>query len=299
SDDEDEEQQFFAGGEKSGLAVQNPDGASSQDHIKKILERAEQNTPRPGGDDEDRAPPTRFRGSGVTLGGEGQASRTIPDPTAALPRAPERVHRTLHLWHDGFSIDDGSLYRYDDPANSATLAMIHQGRAPLNLLNIQHGQEVDLVVSPHKDEDYVQPKQKYKPFSGSGQRLGSPVPSTFEHGSAGATSQQPTVTTGVATTATATSSSAFSSAAPEADIDPSQPTLQLQIRLADGTRLQSRFNTSQTVGHVRAFVNAARPATRPWTLMTTFPTKELKDEAQVLGEMAEFKRGGVVVQKWV
>ncbi|KAK5276711.1 protein phosphatase regulator, partial [Cryomyces antarcticus] len=109
----------------------------------------------------------------------------------------------------------------------------------------------------------------------------------------------PTVTTDVATTATATSSSAFSSAAPEADIDPSQPTLQLQIRLADGTRLQSRFNTSQTVGHVRAFVNAARPATRPWTLMTTFPTKELKDEAQVLGEMAEFKRGGVVVQKWV
>jgi UBX domain-containing protein 1 len=32
--------------------------------------------------------------------------------------------------------------------------------------------------------------------------------------------------------------------------------------------------------------------------MTTFPSKELTDKSAVLGDMADFKRGGVVVQKW-
>ena len=41
-DDDDDEigQDFFAGGEKSGLAVQNPNNA--QDHIRNIIERARQ-----------------------------------------------------------------------------------------------------------------------------------------------------------------------------------------------------------------------------------------------------------------
>ena len=51
---------------------------------------------------------------------------------------------------------------------------------------------------------------------------------------------------------------------------------------------------------VYSFVTASSPEsrTRTWVLMTTFPSKELKDKSQVLGDMAEFKRGGVVVQKW-
>jgi UBX domain-containing protein 1 len=32
--------------------------------------------------------------------------------------------------------------------------------------------------------------------------------------------------------------------------------------------------------------------------MTTFPSKELEDKSVVLGDMSDFKRGGVVVQKW-
>jgi len=74
----------------------------------------------------------------------------------------------------------------------------------------------------------------------------------------------------------------------------------LQIRLGDGTRLQSRFNTTHTVGDVYDFVARASPSSqaREYALMTTFPSKELTDKAQVLGDMSEFKRGGVVVQKW-
>ena len=45
SDDQlndDENQDFFAGGEKSGLAVQNPNQANPRDHINNILKRARQ-----------------------------------------------------------------------------------------------------------------------------------------------------------------------------------------------------------------------------------------------------------------
>jgi hypothetical protein len=41
-------------------------------------------------------------------------------------------------------------------------------------MNVQRDQEVDVKLERH-DGNYVQPKKKYKPFSGGGQRLGSPA----------------------------------------------------------------------------------------------------------------------------
>lgn len=296
SDDEDETRQdFFAGGEKSGLAVQNPNNNSnsSSDHFNNIINQARQNRPRPGGEDE----PTRstnFSGRAQTLGGEDAPSRVLDDPTAARqqPASMPRVTRTLHLWQDGFSVDDGPLFRFDDPANAPTLALINQGRAPLALLGVEPGQEVDLQLNPHKDEKYVQPKKKYKPFEGSGQRLGSPTP-----GPSGLAA--PPGTTASATSSSSTAAAATGSS-PSIPVDDSQPTVSLQIRLGDGTRLQSRFNTSHTIGDVYDFVNAASAASRgrAYALMTTFPSKELSDKAGKLGDLAEFKRGGVLVQKW-
>ncbi|KAI8933087.1 hypothetical protein NX059_009730 [Plenodomus lindquistii] len=288
-DKDDENQDFFAGGEKSGLAVQNPNAANPRDQINNILKRARQNAPRPGGDEE--RPNTHFRGSGTTLGGDDAPSRTIPDPTANIPAPPPRAHRELHLWRDGFSVDDGDLFRYDDPANARTLEMINTGHAPLHILNVEHGQEVDVEVHAHKDEDYKQPKKKYVPFSGSGNRLGSPTP--------GAAASADASIAAVTSTSSAGASSA-ASAQPAVQVDDSVPVLTLQIRLGDGTRLQSRFNTTHTIGDVYDFVtrSSAASQTREYALMTTFPSKELTDKSQVLGDMSEFKRGGVVVQKW-
>ncbi len=157
-------------------------------------------------------------------------------------------------------------------------------------MNVRQDQPVDVTVNPHQ-ENYVQPKKKYTPFGGGGQRLGSPTPGGES------SSSQPVVTTGVASTTTSTSNSA---APATVDLDDSQPTVSLQIRLGDGTRLVSRFNTTHTIGDVYAFVNSARPAssTRPWVLMTTFPNKELEDNSIALGDLSELKRGGVVMQKW-
>lgn len=205
-----------------------------------------------------------------------------PANVPSAPQIPQRVQRTLHFWADGFSVDDGDLYRSDDPRNAEVLDGIRQGRAPLSIMNVQRGQEVDVEIRQH-EEKYVKPKPKYQPFSGQGYRLGSPTP--------GAGSP--------ATTSTPETSQASAEPA-KPDVDESQPIVTLQIRLGDGTRLTSRFNTTHTIGDVYQFVAAASPISqsRPWALMTTFPSKELTDKAVVLGDLAEFKRGGVVVQKW-
>lgn len=148
-------------------------------------------------------------------------------------------------------------------------------------MNVQAGQEVDVEIKQH-DEKYVKPKPKYKPFSGAGQRLGSPTP-------------------GVSAPAPAAAPTPSQSTEPaKPDVDESQPIVTLQIRLGDGSRLTSRFNTTHTIGDVYQFVSAASLSSqsRPWVLMTTFPSKDLSDKSVVLGDMAEFKRGGVVVQKW-
>ncbi|EGP85179.1 unnamed protein product [Zymoseptoria tritici ST99CH_1A5] len=304
ADDEDEKdpaQDMFAGGEKSGLAVQNPDQAARPaDHFRNIMNQARSNRERPEGEDgdteEEQPRSSHFGGRAQTLGGDDVPSQVVQDPAAAAtssrPRHP-RVTRTLHLWADGVSIDDGPLLRFDDPANEHIMQEINQGRAPKALLDVQPDQEVDLNLEPHKGENYVAPKPKYKPFGGQGQRLGSPTPGLAPPATASAPTSSHATTNDSAAAAT-------TAAPPTMLVDDSQPTLQLQIRLGDGTRLVSRFNTSHTIGDVYDFVNRAAPTSqqRPWALMTTFPSKELEDKSQVLGDIGDFKRGGVVVQKW-
>ncbi|KAL8729793.1 MAG: hypothetical protein Q9166_004516 [cf. Caloplaca sp. 2 TL-2023] len=283
--DYDPKQDLFAGGEKSGLAVQNPD-----DLKKKILERARKNLPRPTDPSAPSAPaPTNFSGTARTLGGDDTPSQVIQDPTSNAPRRAPPVERVLHFWSDGFSVDDGPLYRNDDPANAEILAHIRQGRAPMDILNVERSQEVDVKLDMH-DEKYKPPKKKYKPFEGGGQRLGSPTPGDAITSSSATTSLPSMPTANAATSLTPPS---------VLDIDDSAPTLSIQIRLGDGTRLVSRFNTTHTIGDVYSFVRACQSEGKEFALMTTFPSTELKDMGKVLGEMSEFKRGGTVVQKWL
>lgn len=224
----------------------------------------------------------------------------MADPNAQTgTAAPAPVQRLLYLWQDGFSVDDGPLYRYDDPANAATLAMINTGRAPLDILNVQHNQEVDLKVVERRKEKYVTPKKKYVPFSGSGQRLGSPVPGVGDAEAASATiAARMTTTTTTTATPTADAPPSTSSDA-SAAADAWQPTVLVQVRLSDGSRLQSRFNTTQSIGDLYRFVDRSRPCSSAYILMTTFPNKDQTDKTLLLGDTAELKRGGVVIQKLV
>jgi len=284
SDSDDDAQNFYAGGDKSGLAVQNPDqNRGSEDLKKKIIEKA-----RKGGKEiaeEEPQKKSNFIGSARTLGGDDAPSREIPGEARSQPT--ERVKRILHFWQDGFSVDDGDLFRFDDPANAQILQQIRSGRAPLHIMNVGHGQEVDVQVVPH-EENYIKPKSAFKPFAGQGNRLGSPTPG------ASASSPMP----GSFTQEAPAASESAAAQPPTSQVDDSKPTVTLRISLGTGTRLTSRFNTDQTIGDVYDFVRRAEAGSRDFVLQTTFPIKEFTDESQVLGDISEFKRGGAIVQKY-
>ena len=155
----------------------------------------------------------------------------------------EAAQRNITFWRNGFSIEGGAFYSYADPENERLLAEINTGRAPVSVLNVRPGQPVEVVVSKRTNEDYVPEK---RPFGGSGNRLGSPVPDvTSMPGSFPAASPSPP-----------TSHAERASVTTLFEVDQTQPTTTVQIRLADGTRMPCRMNLTHTVGDIRNFINA-------------------------------------------
>ncbi|KAF6284635.1 NSFL1 cofactor [Rhinolophus ferrumequinum] len=179
-----------------------------------------------------------------------------------------RVHVVLKLWKSGFSLDNGELRSYQDPSNAQFLESIRRGEVPAELRRLAHGGQVNLDMEDHRDEDFVKPKGAFKAFTGEGQKLGSTAPQVLNTSSAAQQAENE-----------AKASSSIS-------IDESQPTTNIQIRLADGGRLVQKFNHSHRVSDIRLFIVDARPAmaATSFVLMTTFPNKELADENQTLKE---------------
>ena len=52
---------------------------------------------------------------------------------------PEDKVVVLKMWKDGFSIDDGDVRRYDDPANQKFLEDIKEGKVPMELVKSVRG----------------------------------------------------------------------------------------------------------------------------------------------------------------
>ncbi|KAJ7487270.1 hypothetical protein B0H11DRAFT_1861078 [Mycena galericulata] len=287
-----EREQWFAGGERSGINVENPNapgGARSGpggDIVRDLLRRAA----------EAGAAPTAlqpagggaFAGGGHTLGSDEVESTFIPDPTARDP-ATAPVSRRLTFWRDGFSVEDGPLMRYDE--HEELLTAIHSGLAPPALLGVQPGQPVEVVVSKRTGEDYVAPRNAW---GGGGVRLGAPVP--------GDASDSTTVMPGTYESAGAgpDTSGASARAVEAPTVDEGQPVAQIQVRLADGGRLLARLNNTHTVADLRAAIESAHPTPRAYTLSTTFPTRVLQDAEFIGGGGggAQGLGGSVVLQRW-
>ncbi|PVF97461.1 SEP-domain-containing protein [Serendipita vermifera] len=289
-DDDDTPQNFFAGGERSGLSVENPvhgerRRGGAQDQVRDILRRAAEGSRSQATREAARSGP--FRGAGNTLGSDEKESEVIPDPNAASSDAEETAIRNITFWRTGFTIENGPLLLYDNPESAELLQSIQQGLAPPEALNVRIGQPVELRVAKRLDEDYVPPPPG--PFAGAGHRLGSPLPAVVTSSSGNTTS---TAASGPAAGTSSTSSGSF-------EVDMSAPTTSVQIRLADGTRLVSRMNLTHTIGDIRRFINASRPgmSERPYTVQTTLPVKVLDDESQTI-EAAGLKNS-VVVQRWL
>ncbi|CEP16094.1 hypothetical protein [Parasitella parasitica] len=290
--DDDEHENLYTGGEKSGMAVQGPNkrggasGSNKNSLVDQILKKAAEGGAAP----EEETPqkkPTYYTGPGYRLGSEDEPSSLAQPATSATSSAAdvdeeedlEPITRHLTFWRNGFSVDDGPLYSFTDPANQEMLTAINSGRAPLSLLNVRHGQPVEVRVVKRIDEDYTPPpKAPPKPFEGVGNRLGSPSAYTAPSPAPG----------------TFPNSSSSNISAPT--VDESQPTTNIQIRLGDGSRLVAKLNHTHTIADLRQYIESTHPASRAYILQTTFPVKELGDNNQTIKDAGLLN--SVVVQRY-
>ena len=238
-----------------------------------------------------------FTGSGYKLGSEStpastlsQSSHPMSNPVSnSLPTA----ERILTFWKDGFSIDDGPLMRFDAPENQEFLEMIKSGYflnfyiffnftsvAPVQYLNVQPGQKVEVKVSHKMEENYVEPPKKpIQPFSGQGNRLGSIIPGEPSTPSQSTNSNDVQVST--------------------LSVDSSLPTTSIQVRLADGTRLVVKCNHHHQIRDLYAFIKASRPgeSSKSFHLQTSLPVKILNDMEQTVKDAGLLN--SVVFQRYI
>ncbi|KAK4883763.1 hypothetical protein RN001_000034 [Aquatica leii] len=262
SEDEEEGQAFYAGGsEHSGQQVlgppRNKDMVSDmfkavREHGVEILE------PSAGG-----STSSAFRGTGYKLGQTANDSETIPG--APEPSNPEQV--TLKLWRDGFSLNSGELRQYSDPSQREFLESIRRGEIPSELR--RGSSEVHLSMEDRRMENFKKEldKKNTKAFWGQGHTLGSPTPAAI--GAPAVEEKDCLLNENIAKKILA--------------VDNSQPTTNIQIRLADGSRLIGQFNHTHTVSHIRTYIVDARPqyATHTFALLSTYPSRELNDSETI------------------
>lgn len=294
SNDEDEEEDktnsnFFTGGEKSGLQVEDPnkkDGKKNEKSIiDQIFQRAklqmDQPDDRPSASDDQPEEVNKFSGTGFKLGSEDQPSEQFADAASNLPKRPSKVTRDITFWRQGFTVGEGALHRYDDPNNATVLQELNAGRVPMSLLDVEFGQDVDVSVFKKTEEDWTPPKKKSGGFHGLGQRLGSPVPGE----------------------------SSVSTPVPEETAKPKQEPKPedngegdalVQIRFANGKKTSHKFNSTEPIIKVYDFVrnHLFTESSKPFILSHSFPVKPIEESSEITVGDAKLKNA-VIVQRWV
>ncbi|EOB06188.1 UBX domain-containing protein 4, partial [Anas platyrhynchos] len=191
-----------------------------------------------------------------------------------------QVDVIIKLWKNGFTVNDGELRSYADVASQQFLDSVKKGELPFELRKVFEKEEVDVKVEDKKDEVYLSSKKPvFHPFSGHGYRLGSATPRIVskvreDHQAAGDKRPLPVV--------------------PLNDLE---PITNIQIWLADGERVIQKFNVSHRISHVRDFITKYRGSEGrvPFTLTTSLPFRELRDETLTLQEAK--LQNAVVVQR--
>lgn len=264
-EDGEEGQAFYAGGsETSGQQILGPNKKKKKDITQSLFDAAKSH----GAEVISQEPSDKlkdkdiFKGAGFKLGSNVAPSTKVGVSLVDQPPDLKQTQDvTIKFWKNGFSIDNGVLRDFNDPSNKDFLNSISKGEVPEELRSQVHGGEVHVNMEDHREEEYQKPKETLKAFSGTGHVLGSPVPSIITESSlppAAAVNSLPSQ--------------------PVFKVDESKPTTTIQIRLSDGTRLVTKFNTSNTVGDIRNVVRNARPGNRNFRLMTTFPNKTLEQD---------------------
>lgn len=268
--DSDGPQEYYTGGEKSGMLVQDP--TKGNPDVDAIFEQARKMGAQQGPFEDPPSSSRSFTGTGRLLSGA-----TIPSHSQLQP---ENIVHNIFFWTNGFSVDDGPLRTFDDPANAPFLESIQKSECPKELQpeDSRAGIHVNLI---RREEAYKEPVRSRSQiaFQGVGRTLGSGTNS-------GSTCSVPS--SGV--TRAASSPITFS-------VDDSKPSTSIQLRLADGTRMVARFNNHHTVAEIRAFIDASRAGgVRNYHLQTVgFPPKQLTDVSLTLEQAGLLN--SVIIQK--
>ncbi|KAK4758683.1 hypothetical protein SAY87_019984 [Trapa incisa] len=265
--DSDGPPEYYTGGEKSGMLVQDP---TKFNDVDAIFDQARQlgAVERPT----DSHPPSSssgsFTGTGRLLSGE-----VVP----SSPQLPENIIHNIVFWSNGFTVNDGPLRRLDDPENVPFLESIRKSECPRELEPADRRSSVHVNLI-RKGEKYSEPELHHASFQGVGRTLGSSSSATPEPSGAALTSA-PSPLMGL-------------------KVDESQPMTSIQLRLADGTRLVARFNYHHTINDIRGFINSSIPgAARTYQLqMMGFPPKVLTDLNQTIEQAG--LANSVVIQKF-
>mmetsp|Transcript_14607 Transcript_14607/g.16786 ORF Transcript_14607/g.16786 Transcript_14607/m.16786 type:complete len:248 (+) Transcript_14607:22-765(+) len=122
----------YAGGEKSGLAIEHPEDVDA------IVRKAEENAKK------------------------NQAKGNAGKPVTNLK---------ITLFKNGYMIDDKDFFDYNTPEGKAFMTELNQGRVPQSLAN-KYPDGLDVGLEDRRSENYEKPPPpKYVEFSGSGTAL--------------------------------------------------------------------------------------------------------------------------------
>jgi UBX domain-containing protein 1 len=185
------------------------------------------------------------------------------------------VTKTITFFRNGFVVDDGNLRRFDDPEQAAFLADIHAGLVPRELEEPDLG-ELNVNLVDRSFEDYrpasmsSSPPSR-KPFQGDGYRLGE-APTALAASTSSKTQSIP--------------ANGSDGAVQPDDLDPNAPITQVQVRLADGTRLVTRMNISHRIADLRRLICAHRSdyAEQAFVFQTVLPRRPLEEESMTLAD---------------
>jgi UBX domain-containing protein 1 len=271
SSDEDEEkrQAFYAGGsQSSGQQVLGPPKKRDElvaEMFKKARELGAEDVNSGEPSSSKKKSNAAFGGAGYKLGEKSSETERVPPSAETSVQKPKQSREiVLRLWSTGFTVDDGPLRSFVDPANMEFLSSVKHGEIPRELIRDNQGREVELTMEDRRHEEYVAPNPSTRPFGGVGQMLGSPSPA---------------VVGGTANLSESDRQANENAARTLIPLIESEPTTNVSFRLVDGTRLVARFNHSHTVNDLHTFINTARPQFSTLNyVLTIFPNIELTEK---------------------
>lgn len=168
---------------------------------------------------------------------------------------PNEIEMKITLYSNGFIVNDGPFRDYEKPENKQFIAELQQQRVPSELLSSTRGRPVSVSLEDKRSEAYVPPR--YVAFSGEGMSVDR-------------VSSQPI--------------QPVNTSLSEPNVDPTQPTTNIQIRFHNGQRKSLTVNRTMRVSELYEYVMLAAPVDGSFSLVAGFPPKPVDNPSATISE---------------